>query len=302
MHTRQIGPLFTIRRWPRIRIDVAVRYLLPAMTAMIGGAATCPVTNAQFLRWEIQATVIQIDEPLGVLNEVRLGDPVRGWLSFHLGIVPNADSSSASYTHPATFQVTRMIVENPRTGDEIAFEGAKDYSAYHNVDVYSDYLIAVDDVIPPPGLEADFPVTAVELTSPTDVFPDLSLPQQLDLADWPMAILSYVDLLGGAAVYAEIYSLTPVEVAFATGDFDFDGDVDADDLQVWTANFGTDGYPDADADFDYDADGDDFLAWQQQAGSAPAVVTSSQVPEPGALLLVVLSAACITVRRGWCAR
>lgn len=275
-----------IRQYQRSR-----RYIrCTIIVATVGGIAThCDRrAMAQFLRWDIEATVIQIDEPQGVLNEVQRGDPVRGWLSFHLGILPNADSSSASYTHPATFQVSRMIIDNPRTGDEIVFEGSKDHSAYHNVDVYSDYLMAIDDVVPPLGLEAGLPVTSVKLTSPTDVFLDFSLPQQLELADWPQAILTYADLLGGAAVYAEIYSLTPVEVTFAAADFDFDGDVDADDLQVWALNFGMDGYPDADADFDYDADGHDFLVWQRQIDNGTN--TDAAIPEPASLILAIVAA------------
>jgi hypothetical protein len=299
--------MFVIRQLPKFRPDVAVRRLLPALASVIGVMATCPVANAQFLRWEIEATVVQIDEPQGVLNEVRLGDPVRGWLNFHLAIVPDANSSSASYTHPAMFQVTRMIIDNPRTGEEIAFEGANDSSAYHNVDVYDDledgddiidYIIAIDDVLPPPGLEADLPVTAVEIKGSSDVLQDLSLPRQLHLADWPLAILSYNDLLGGAAVYAEIFSLTPVEVTSAASDFDFDGDVDASDLQVWMAHFGSDGYPDADADFDYDADGADFLTWQRQLGGMPTnAAATAVVPEPATLLLVASGAFAMMLRR-----
>ncbi len=262
-------------------------------------SAGAQVPQPQILRWEIAATIIQIDNPNGVLNDVRLGDPVRGWLSYHPSVVPNANAFSASYTHPATFQVAQMIIDNPRTGGEIEFTGATDSSAYHNVDVYDDfdddtivdYIITLDDVVPTPGLEADYPVIAVELKGSPDVLQDLSLPRQLNLADWPYAILAFVDVLGGAAVYAEIYALTPVEVSFAASDFDFDGDVDADDFQIWTANFGTNGYPDADADFDYDADGDDFLAWQRQFESgSPAGSANLPVPEPATLALLIMAA------------
>lgn len=43
-----------------------------------------------------------------------------------------------------------------------------------------------------PGLDAALPVTSVKRSSPTAVFPDLSLPQQLDLEEWPSAILQWL--------------------------------------------------------------------------------------------------------------
>jgi hypothetical protein len=96
-----------------------------------------------------------------------------------------------------------------------------------------------------------------------------------------------------------------VEVAFEASDFDFDGDVDVDDLQIWFPNFGTEGYLDADADFDYDADGADFLAWQRQFGASSSALVASPdaitAPEPTAAGL--LGTACGAViafsRRCW---
>jgi hypothetical protein len=68
------------------------------------------------------------------------------------------------------------------------------------------------------------------------------------------------------------------------GDFDGDSDVDADDLVVWTANFGsTTADPlSGDADADSDADGNDFLVWQRNLAGPQASTSTAPVPEPGA--------------------
>jgi hypothetical protein len=67
-------------------------------------------------------------------------------------------------------------------------------------------------------------------------------------------------------------------------DFDNDGDVDGNDLAVWTASYGIDGG--ADADDDGDTDGRDFLIWQQSFSSSQlAAVAQYSVPEPGSFTL-----------------
>jgi hypothetical protein len=85
--------------------------------------------------------------------------------------------------------------------------------------------------------------------------------------------------------------LQVVSAPIFSADFDLDGDVDGDDLDVWMASFGvSDG---ADADNDGDSDGADFLSWQQQLGSVPAVIASGAVPEPGTLELLALAGVCL---------
>lgn len=84
------------------------------------------------------------------------------------------------------------------------------------------------------------------------------------------------------------------------GDFQEDGDVDAEDLPFWTAGFGTTGnayHGQGDADNDNDVDGDDFLIWQQQLGmTAPASTPAgAAVPEPAASVLFIVAAAAILV-------
>jgi hypothetical protein len=78
-----------------------------------------------------------------------------------------------------------------------------------------------------------------------------------------------------------------------TADFDDDGDVDGDDLNVWKPAFGQDA--NADANGDGFSDGADFLVWQQELGStAPPV---SAVPEPCCGALIITSCIFALVRR-----
>jgi hypothetical protein len=68
------------------------------------------------------------------------------------------------------------------------------------------------------------------------------------------------------------------------GDFDDDGDVDADDLADWQTSYGIDGA--ADADDDGDSDGRDFLIWQRNY-TGPGSIAAFSVPEPTSLLVVI---------------
>ena len=92
------------------------------------------------------------------------------------------------------------------------------------------------------------------------------------------------------------------------GDFDEDGDVDADDFAAWQSGFGTSSnatHFTGDADSDGDVDGDDFLTWQTQYGNGTNTATNNaslqnQVPEPISLivmLIVVLGLVLAAVRR-----
>lgn len=70
-----------------------------------------------------------------------------------------------------------------------------------------------------------------------------------------------------------------------TADFDFDGDVDHDDLAIWSTAFGT--TADGDTDGDGDSDGGDFLAWQRNFdGNVPPLTSPvASVPEPTGIVL-----------------
>ncbi len=85
----------------------------------------------------------------------------------------------------------------------------------------------------------------------------------------------------------------------APGDFNYDGDVDVDDLALWQANFGTDtgaAMSDGDADGDGDVDGRDFLAWQQNYQPTSSLEFVA-VPEPALLTLAVMCAVVGVVNR-----
>ncbi|HMP08057.1 MAG TPA: hypothetical protein PJ982_17040 [Lacipirellulaceae bacterium] len=73
------------------------------------------------------------------------------------------------------------------------------------------------------------------------------------------------------------------------GDFDQDGDVDADDLPIWKAAYGTTAAGDADGNLI--TDGNDFLIWQRNLGVdlTPATAASGAVPEPSGALLAGLA-------------
>lgn len=75
--------------------------------------------------------------------------------------------------------------------------------------------------------------------------------------------------------------------------FDGLGVVDAADLAIWEANFGTGTtQPTGDANGDGKVDGADFLVWQQQLGTTPAAAAAaSAVPEPAGCALALLSLA-----------
>lgn len=87
-----------------------------------------------------------------------------------------------------------------------------------------------------------------------------------------------------AAAPSLLIDYTILPASTTPGDFDDDGDVDADDLVDWQASFGIDGA--ADADDDGDSDGRDFLIWQRNY-TGPQAIAVFSVPEPTSLLVVI---------------
>jgi hypothetical protein len=81
-----------------------------------------------------------------------------------------------------------------------------------------------------------------------------------------------------------------------TADFDDDGNVDGDDLTVWTENIGPTAAADANADGV--TDGADFLAWQREFGlgiTPPVGAAIAAVPEPGSAVLAAMSVAMLSM-------
>lgn len=76
------------------------------------------------------------------------------------------------------------------------------------------------------------------------------------------------------------------------GDFDGNGLVNANDLDVWRQHMGTGTTrADGDADGDHDVDGVDFLVWQQQLQNPGASPSSGAAPEPASIGLAGLALA-----------
>ncbi len=149
---------------------------------------------------------------------------------------------------------------------------------------------------PDPGLVGSLTFTAGATSGPyTLVNVVLELP--IDLSD-TVAVgtpPTNVDVSVNGTLHAN--GSFYVALSGVPGDFDEDGDVDGDDLPVWSAGFGMAAGADpgdGDADGDDDVDGADFLVWQQNAGIAPPAVpamwAAAVAPEPSAGVLAVIAA------------
>ena len=118
------------------------------------------------------------------------------------------------------------------------------------------------------------------------------------------------DLMNGVETLRGIrYPITPLDVAILSdtglplivsslspADFDKDGDVDGDDLAIWSAVVGSGA--DADADQDGDSDGHDYLIWQREF-APPGVGASAgaaAVPEPTGLIYLFIGMPAVLSR------
>jgi hypothetical protein len=269
------------------------------------------------VRWSIEATVIDVADPDQAFPDVRVGDPVRGLLKYDVDLFPDpflydADHF-ATYPNDVWFGVVTMIIENPRNGTEQHFarnpDGCcADVDIANDNDFYADEpldaLVAYQSVLPPPGYVGVEPVVDVALFGPTDVLASVELLSALDLDDWPDATISFddfFDVTGEAGhITAEIYALTPLSTPRLVGDFDYDDDVDGNDLFAWKPYLGSSSIIYADADEDLDVDGADLLIWQRQVGMmTPSFDQVISVPESHGVFSVV--AAVVTTllcRRG----
>lgn len=88
--------------------------------------------------------------------------------------------------------------------------------------------------------------------------------------------------------------------AVPAADFDFDGAVNAADLDIWQAAYGATAA--ADANGDGASDGADFLEWQRGLTSPGGITLSapstSSIPEPGDLTILGIALAALARRRG----
>lgn len=152
---------------------------------MLGVAIGCGPALAvppQVVRWEILATVVDLEDPLGLFPDVRLGDPVRGLLKYDAALFPNPLFSQPNqhvFTNDAWMDVSRMTIENPRNGSEYEFT-TDNHGDYADVTAINDQpfddgdfdgIHAVQSVVPPEGYQGESPAVTVFLTGPTTVFP-----------------------------------------------------------------------------------------------------------------------------------
>jgi hypothetical protein len=268
--------------------------------------------HGQVLKWEIEATVIEIDDPDMIFTEVRLGDPVRGFISYDLTTPPDDDDpNDILYIHDPAFEVTGMVIENPRDGSEIEFIADREIIA--DIEVVDDLedddlglfdnVSAYQSVLSPDGFSGPAPTVVVDLYGPPDVLADTSLPVELDLDDWPDATIYFVDFIDlffgleepPSYVYAEIHTLTPADIPSLPGDFNADRAVDAADYVVWRHGLGA-----THTQADYDAWRANFGRSSGRAAATPAAdggLINRAVPEPATWFLFV--SALIFARRRW---
>jgi hypothetical protein len=96
---------------------------------------------------------------------------------------------------------------------------------------------------------------------------------------------------------AEVDAVAAINATYAAGDFNFDGQVDADDLARWKGGFGSGTNRAAgDANGDGAVNGDDFLQWQLDVGATAAASTAIAIPEPTTLALIAM---VLAVRSTW---
>ncbi len=100
-------------------------------------------------------------------------------------------------------------------------------------------------------------------------------------------------------LYTATEAMLRVDDIFLIGDFNDDGIVDENDLDVWNLNYGSTGNPPymlGDADGDGDTDGKDFLIWQEHFGQKfpTAPLEAARAPEPASATLALLALSALS--------
>jgi hypothetical protein len=218
---------------------------------MLGIAPLCRQAAAQpVMRWEIEATIVEVRDPNMIFRNVRTGDPVRGLISFDLSTVGETDGASfGDYTHDRLFQVAGMVIENPRDGSEISFLPNRKELPWVSIlndeeglSLSLDLFEAIQPVVAPDGYQGDSPEIGVLLLGPGGALDSAGLPTTLELADWTDALIGFGDASvnpNASSVGAQIHTLRPVEPPKIPGDFNASGIVDTADYVVWRNGLGT---------------------------------------------------------------
>lgn len=133
------------------------------------------------------------------------------------------------------------------------------------------------------------------LLDPADIN---SVNNYIGKSQWPDPLFD--GMIDDLRIYDYALDQTQIANLVHNADFDHDGDVDNDDLEVWEAAYGMNAL--ADADGNGDSDGDDYLVWQRTCGSSAPVIAPTAVPEPASIVLaglclVAMGAVCSHPRR-----
>lgn len=212
-----------------------------------------------------QAAGITTDAP--VLNEPGISN-LRGTLSYAKGSDPNSATSQWFFNVG-----NNTFLDQPDKGAFTAF-GRVVGNGMTIVDAI-DNLDTINASVAENGLGEDF-----------DEIPVLDIDK----------VLAQQDVTNADAVM--INDLKTLNVP--AGDYNFDGKVDAADLAVWKADFGSTTKAEADGNGDGVVNGADFLVWQRTLGQnfgAPAVAAIAAIPEPAAATLALLAAAACGLAR-----
>ena len=256
------------------------------------------VAPARTRYWRIEATVTEIGDPDAIFTNVQIGDPVRGVLRYDPTTPPkNVDENNARYEHDPSFEVAKMVIQNPRDGSKLAF--TPDKSQFADIQVSNDQpdpelgpydgVSAFQSLSAPQGYGGDFPVLSVTFAGSPNVLEDTDLPSTLNLSDWTDAAIAFTDLFevfsGESTRYvvARIELLAPV----VAGDFDADGHVDGADFLVWQRTLGSTSELDADGDNSGIVDAGDLAVWQNNFGVG-GNAAAARIPEPTTLVLAAL--------------
>jgi hypothetical protein len=262
-------------------------------------AATC--LAADIRTWAFEATIVQLDDPAFTAADVRLGDTVRGTFSYDITTAPDPNPAPdlASYTPRPGFRGVQVAIENPRTDTQIEYVPLVSLGIEYWIDIWTNgettpsedddesgvYFYQFTTPPNPDWAYSDFINMGFDRPG---ILNELSLPTEYDLGDWPRAwIYLWADELV-EGITAQFHTVTPV----SPGDFDIDGDVDAQDYDSWRSDYGIQGYTDADGNRDSRIDAADYVIWRDNLGGG--TTTPFEVAEPMSLTLGMLP--CLAVR------
>ncbi|MCK5114167.1 MAG: PEP-CTERM sorting domain-containing protein [Phycisphaerae bacterium] len=153
------------------------------------------------------------------------------------------------------------------------------------------------------GTILEYSVSVAELEAKALTFPDEAVGGKV----WEVA--TRLDgIIRGGSYGADVSDSTELLiVADYAGDADNDGDVDADDLATWGANYtgssvgGAKGWANGDFDGDGDVDADDLATWGANytgSGGAPMMADMmASVPEPMTMSLLAIGGIALIRRR-----